>query len=107
MSHSKEIFIDMFMAMSLADRHDIAREFPIFGQLRAAMQNKKIVKTGCCGSARVARNDQLTEAFNSIKNYLISMSQDQKNRFKSLLNADKITFVVADKTGRTVKTISF
>ena len=81
--------------------------FPVFKNLaiRAQSATTKLnsSKTGCpvCAARkRASGNSKLNDIMKSVKDVIIRMSVEDRNKLKKALNADYIKFVVMDTSGK-------
>lgn len=82
-------------------------QFPVFKNLairaQSAMTKINASSTGCSSCAarkRMSGNNKLKETIKSVKDTIVRMSVDDRNKLKKALNADYIKFVVTDTSDK-------
>ena len=81
--------------------------FPVFKNMairaQSVMTKISSSSTGCSSCAarkRMSGNSKLNDTVKSVKDAIIRMSTEDRNKLKKALNADYIKFVVMDTSGK-------
>jgi hypothetical protein len=89
---------------ALSGNDTLVSEFPMFMTLRKAIQKGRVRGSGCNCSKNTTPNTAISPDYNSIKMTLATMSQTDKDRFKTITGFPQIKIIYSTGSG-TITTV--